>query len=327
MTAATSADDTTQPATARTEHRGDPPVPAAEPISRPGSGQPVTAITPAGQVMPVINRARAPLVRLLRSEVTWIFRRPRTWIALGMLALVPVVIAIAIKVSGGPRGNRGAALMTDLVGNGLVLPVAALTLTLALLLPLVGAMWAADAIAGEAAAGTLRGLLIAPVSRFRVLGVKAFGVATAILAACVLIALVGLVAGLLLVGSQGMVTLSGTTLSFGAALGRVAIATLWVAFQVWAVAAVALAVSACTEHPLVVMAATVSGAIVFGVLSSIPALDWLQPYLLTNQWTALADVLRDPMPTAALWHGIAEAACYMAIGLSLTLARMTTKDG
>jgi ABC-2 type transport system permease protein len=161
----------------------------------------------------------------------------------------------------------------------------------------------------------------------RLLVVKSFGVAVAVLAACVLISAVGMITGLIVIGSHGMITLSGTTLSFGAALGRVAIATGWVAVQVWAVCAVALAVSACTEHPMVVMAATLAGAIVLGVLSSIPSLDWLQPYLLTNAWSSLTDVLRDPMPTSGLLHGIAEAACYGVIGWSFALARVVTKDG
>ena len=51
-----------------------------------------------------------------------------------------------------------------------------MTLALALLLPLAVAMAAADAIAGEAAHGTLRGLLLAPVGRLRLVGMKAFGV-------------------------------------------------------------------------------------------------------------------------------------------------------
>jgi ABC-2 type transport system permease protein len=93
------------------------------------------------------------------------------------------------------------------------------------------------------------------------------------------------------------------------------------------VCAVALAVSACTEHPMVVMAATLAGAVVFGVLGSIPSLSWLQPYLLTNSWTSLVDVLRDPMPTSGLLHGLAEATAYGVIGWSLALARMVTKDG
>jgi ABC-2 type transport system permease protein len=277
---------------------------------------------------PVELRAnKAPLGRLLRSELAWVFRRPRTWISLILLALVPIVIAIGIQISGGPRGPRGASIYSAIAGNGFVLPIVALAASLTLLLPLVAAMWSADAIAGEASNGTLRGLLIAPISRVRLLGVKAFGVAVAVLAACVLVVLVGAITGLVVVGSQGMLTLSGTTLSSGAAIGRLAIAAGWVSVQVWAVGAIALAISTWTEHPLVVLAATIAGAIVFGVLSAIPALSFLQPYLLTNSWTSLIDVLRDPMPTAGLLNGLAEAGCYLVIGLSVAVARMVTRDG
>jgi hypothetical protein len=45
-----------------------------------------------------------------------------------------------------------------------------------------------------------------------------------------------------------------------------------------------------------VLASVLGGLILFGVLSAIPALEWLQPYLLTTGWTAGVDALRDPMP-------------------------------
>lgn len=269
----------------------------------------------------------APLGRLLRSELAWVFKRPRTWIALTLLALVPIVIAIGTRVGGGGPDGGGGSLIADLLGNGFVLPIVALTVTLTLLLPLVGAMWSADAIAGEASNSTLRYLLVAPVGRVRLLVIKSFGVATAVLAATVLIAVVGVITGYLVFGAHDLLTLSGTTLSFGAAIARVAIATIWVAAQVWAVCAVALAVSTLTDHPMVVMAATLAGAVVFGVLGNIPALSWLQPYLLTTSWESLTDVLRDPMPASGLWHGLAVAGCYAVIGWSLAVARMVTKDG
>jgi ABC-2 type transport system permease protein len=267
----------------------------------------------------------APIGRLLWSELTWVFKRPRTWIALTLLGLVPVVIAIGTRISG--RRGGGATIIAEMVGNGFVLPIAALSITLTLLLPLVGAMWSADALAGEASHSTLRYLLVAPVGRVRLLAVKSFGVAIAVLAASALIAVVGLIVGYLVLGNNQLLTLSGTTLSFGDALGRIAIAVGWVSVQVWAVCAIALAVSACTEHPLVVMAATIAGAVVFGVLLTVPALDFLQPYLLTDAWPSVVDVLRDPMPTSGLLHGLAEAGTYGVIGWSLALARMITKDG
>jgi ABC-2 type transport system permease protein len=290
----------------------------------------MTAATLTTTQAPALRRATsAPLGRLLRSELAWVFKRPRTWIALVLLAAVPIVIAIGTRVGAGPRGagGGGGGILGSLVGNGFVLPVVSLTVTLTLLLPLVGAMWSADALAGEASHGTLRGLLIAPVGRIRLLVVKSIGVAVAVLAATVVISAVGMVTGILVLGSHGMLTLSGTTLSFGAALGRVALAAAWVSVQVWAVAAVALAVSACTDHPMVVMAATLAGAVASGVFATVPSLDWLQPYLLTTSWTSLVDVLRDPLPTGGLVHGLAVAGCYALVGWSLALARLVTKDG
>ncbi|HEY0494426.1 MAG TPA: ABC transporter permease subunit [Kutzneria sp.] len=281
---------------------------------------------------PALDRpVRAPLGRLLVSELRWILRRPRTIIAIVLLSLVPVLIGVGTVIAGnagvGPGGDGSGSLFTILIGNGFVLPVLSLTLLLAMLLPLLGAMSAADALAGESNHGTLRGLLIAPVSRARLLGVKAFGVGTVVFIATVAIALVGLITGVVLVGTDGLITLSGNTLSFGDALARIGVSVLWVSFQVWAVAAIALAVSAFTEHPLVVMAATLAGALVFAILTVIPQLDWIQPYLLTTGWTSLTDVLRDPMPWDGLINSTLKAACYLVIGLSVAYARLASKDG
>ncbi len=88
----------------------------------------------------------------------------------------------------------------------------------------------------------------------------------------------------------------------------------------------ALAVSAWTEHPLVVLASVLGMVIVFGVLSAIPALDWLRPYLLTSGWTSGADVLRDPLPSHGLVQSTLRALCYMALGGGLTAYRMLRRD-
>lgn len=268
--------------------------------------------------------------RLYRAELRWIFRRPRTLIVLGLLTLIPIVIAIALAVgnsTGEGASNGGDALFTSAAGNALVLPVAVLAVTLSLLLPLTTAMSAGDAIAGELAQGTLRGWLLAPVSRGRLLTVKALGVATFTLASVLLMAVVGVLAGLAINGTGSLFTLSGTTLSFGAALGKIAVAVGWVTLQLWAVGAVALAISACTEHPMLVVVSVLAGTIVSTVLLQLSSVDWLHPFLLPKSWDALTDVLRDPMPSAGLTEGAVRAVCYLVIGLSLAYARITTKDG
>lgn len=294
----------------------------------------------AGPARPMAGATvtKAPLARVLGSELRWIFRRPRTLIVLGLLAVVPIAVAIGVLAANeslsaesaemGPGGGGGAELFAGLVSNGLALPIISFALTIGMLLPLLGAMNAADALAGETAHGTLRGLLIAPVSRGRLLAVKAFGVATVTLLACLLMAAVGTVTGFLVLGGDGFVTLSGSTLGVADGLLRVLLAALWVTLQIWAIAAVALAVSAFTEHPLVVMAATLGLVIAFSIAGMISSLDWLHPYLLTENWMfALTEFLRDPVGSGTLWEGVARAGCYVAIGLSVAGAKLVGKDG
>ncbi|MGW3473122.1 ABC transporter permease [Saccharopolyspora sp. NPDC000995] len=271
-------------------------------------------------------RTSAPLGRVMVAELRWVLRRPRNLLALLLLAGLPVLLGTAIAVTGGPSSRGSGSILAAVAGNGLVLPVAALVLAQSLLLPLVVAMVAADALAGEASQGTLRGLLLAPVGRVRLVGIKAFGVLVLAALAVTVVAVSGVLTGLVIVGGDGMVTLSGTTLPIGSALGRVALAAGWSAVQMAAVGAVALAISSLTEHPLVVMAATMGGLIGFGVLGTIPALDWLQPVLITTDWSAVMDVLRDPMSGDTLVTGLFRAGCYLLIGLSATIARMVTKD-
>ena len=282
--------------------------------------------------LPVPNRTNAPILRLLKAELRFVLRRPRTMIALGVAAAVPIVAGIGVSVASAPPAGSGPDQaiegIASIVGdNGLVLPVFVLLLSMTMLLPLVGTMWSADAISGEAAAGGLRNLLLAPVGRVRLLAVKAFGVAVFTLGTVAIMAAVGVVAGLVILGGDGMLTMSGTTLPFGESLGRIALLTVLVTLQVWAVAAIALAISTTTDHPLVVLSVTLGGVIVFSVLTVISSLDWLHPVLITSGWSDLADIARDPMPTDAIGDGVLRAACYILIGYSLALARMVTRDG
>jgi ABC-2 type transport system permease protein len=265
----------------------------------------------------------APTLRLLRSELRWVFRRPRTLIALAVVALVPVTMGIGLAVA---EHAEGDLLMAAATANGLVLPIVALAMSMVLLLPVVVSMSAADALAGETAHGTMRGLLLAPIGRLRLVVVKAFGVLAVACVAVAVVTVVGLLSGLLLIGGDGLLTLSGTSLGTGAALVRIAVLAAWVVVQMAAVGAVGLAVSSVTEHPLVVLAVTAGGLTVITVLAAIPALDWLHPVLLPTSWVVAADVLRDPMPLDGLLVSSYRAACYLVIGLSLTIARMATRD-
>ena len=270
-----------------------------------------------------------PWTRLLGTELRWVLRRPRTWVMLVLLGAVPVLMALGIVLADRPRRS----LLSEVTGNGLTLPVAALSLLLTLLLPLVVAVAAADAIAGESQHGTLRGLLMAPVGRLRLVTMKAFGVLVVAAVAVAVVTLSGVVAGWLMIGPPvvlttdgALLTMSGTTLSLPEALYRIVLAAAWTLGQLAAVGAVALAISAWTEHPLVVLSSVLGGLILFGVLAAIPALEPLHPWLITSGWGAAADVLRDPLPYTELVRSALVAAGYLVLGAVVLVARMLRRD-
>ena len=60
---------------------------------------------------------------LLGSELSVLFRRWRTWAMLAALAAVPVLIAVAVRVTG--RG-RGPAFLDQITSNGLFVAFTAL---------------------------------------------------------------------------------------------------------------------------------------------------------------------------------------------------------
>lgn len=275
------------------------------------------------------TRERVSLPRLLRAEVRWIFRRPRTLIVLGLLTALPVLIGVTVALTLEENVDQGsdAPVFVSAATSALALPLGTLMTLLALMLPLTVAMAGGDAIAGEQAHGSLRGWLLAPVARGRLLAVKAFGVFVVALASSALIAVAGVTTGLIINGTDGLTSMSGTSLSAGDALLRLGIAVGWATLYLMAVGAVALAVSACTEHPMLVVVGVLGGIVVSQVLLLFSSLDWLHPFLLPQSLPSLVDVLRDPMTLDNLGEGALRSLSYVVIGLGLAYARVVTRDG
>ena len=112
--------------------------------------------------------------RLLRSELSLVFGRRRNIALLVGLSLVPLLLGTVLFVTqDSALGGQGPGFVGRVTSNGLFLVVAALFMCLPFLLPLTTGIASGDAIAGEAQAGTLRYLLAVPVSRTRLLAVKA----------------------------------------------------------------------------------------------------------------------------------------------------------
>jgi ABC-2 type transport system permease protein len=278
-------------------------------------------------------RASAPprlvSTRLLRSELMLIFGRRRNWAGLAVLAAVPIIIAVAVKISppGGGGGDAdGPNFFGSITSNGLFVALAALTLELPLFLPLAMASISGDAIAGEANLGTLRYLLAVPVHRTRLLIVKYIALCLFAVSITVLVSGVGVLMGLILFGGGDMTLLSGTQIGFGAGVLRLLAVCGYLTICLCGMAAIGLFVSSLTEQPIGATIATMILTLGSFILDNIPQLDWLHPYLLTHSWLGFGDLLRDPIAWDGIREGVVRAGVYALIFGTAAWARFSTKD-
>ena len=276
---------------------------------------------------PAVRRPPVVSTRFLRSELGMVFGRRRNLAILAVLAGIPIVIAIAIKVTAPVNDGRdGPPFLFSITANGIFVALTALTVVLPLFLPLAVAVVAGESVAGEASLGTLRYLLVVPVSRTRLLAVKYAGALAYCLAAAFVVAVVGTLIGALLFPIGPVTLLSGTQVSYGAGLARLLLVALYIAAMMAGLAAIGLFVSTLTESAIAAMATTAILAVLSQVLNQVPQLDWLAPWLFSHYWLDYGDLLRDPIATGAVTKGLAATAAYVLIFGSLAWSRITTKD-
>ncbi|UFR02935.1 ABC transporter permease [Streptomyces sp. Go40/10] len=269
---------------------------------------------------------------LLRSELVTTVRRWRTLALLGVLAAVPVLVGIAVRIetrgggSAGGGSGEGPAFITQITNNGLFLVFTALAATLPFFLPMAVGVVAGDAIAGEAGAGTLRYLLVAPAGRTRLLLTKYATVLAFCLLATLVVAVSALIVGSLLFPMGELTTISGTRISFAEGLGRALLIALVVAASLVGVAALGLFVSTLTNSGIAAMATTVGLVITVQIVDQIPQLHALQPYLFSHYWLSFADLMRDPVYWDDLVRNLGLQGLYAVVFGSAAWARFTAKD-
>ncbi|NKI40728.1 ABC transporter permease [Streptomyces physcomitrii] len=294
------------------------------------------AEAPAAGTAPGRAPARRRPGGLLRSELLTTFRRWRTLALLGVLAAVPVLFGIAVKVEtadggslgggGGGGEEAGPAFISQVTNNGLFLVFTALAATLPFFLPMAVGVIAGDALAGEANAGTLRYLLVAPAGRTRLLLTKYATTLVFCLAATLVVALSALAVGAALFPMGELTTISGTRIGFGEGLERALLIALVVAASLVGVAAIGLFLSTLTSSGIAAMATTVGLLITVQILDQIPQLHAVQPYFFSHYWLSFADLMREPVYWDEITRNLGLQAVYAAVFGSAAWARFTTKD-
>jgi ABC-2 type transport system permease protein len=271
-------------------------------------------------------------LRFFANELRVTFFRRRNQLLLLVAALFPLLIGIGLKAAsprgGGGRGPSasGAAYFSQLAGNGVFLTFVALSLLLILVMPVVVGVISGDSIAGESGYGTLRYLLAVPAGRTRLLAVKYAAIVVWAVTVTFVVTAISLVVGVALFGAGPVTLLSGTTVSLADGLLHVLWVTLYVCAAMAAFGAIALAISTFTEHAIGAIAAALIIVVASEVVDNIPQFASVAPYIPTHWWLSFDSVLRSPIDTTTLWHGLLSFAVYAVLFLSIAWARFTSAD-
>jgi ABC-2 type transport system permease protein len=266
---------------------------------------------------------------VIAVELRKLFRRPRTWVTIGLLNALPVLVAVLLALTDlAPRPGEGPVFLSAVLTNGTLYPLAALAIVLPLFLPIAVALIAGDSVAGEAQAGTLRYLLARPAGRTRLLVAKLVSVFAFVLATVLVVAVVGYVVGQLLFDVQpiGGTSLSGTSLTSSQIAGRTVLAIGYVTVSMLGVAAFALFFSTLTDSPLAAMLGALGILVASSLLFTLDAASSFAPYLPTRYWLAFVDFFREPIEWRDIVRGLALQGVYVGVLLGAAWANFATKD-
>jgi len=272
------------------------------------------------------------MAALFRTEMVKQWRRRRTYLVLATTVVVPVVIAIAVKVNPptltfqqGPVQQFPAFVDR----TGLFLPVVSLQFMSQFLLVLIVALFAGDVVASEASWGNLRAMLTRPVGRGRLLAAKAGAAALMGVVATALIVLTGLVVGTILFGWHPLnISIFGTAghQTQLHVVANLALAGAYVLWSVAGVAALAFLASTITDSPSGALFAGFGLYVVSQILNNLSSLDpvsFVLPTHYQNSWTGL---FIDNGPTRNMLHGVLLQVPYVVVFGGLAWWHFRRKD-
>jgi ABC-2 type transport system permease protein len=215
---------------------------------------------------------------ILRIELFKIFKRPRTFISFGAIAVIVLLVQLALKVNGKDfielytdSQSDTFYIPYDKMLNGYFVCVAVLHMIL-IHVPLLIALIAGDMISGEANLGTLRLLGSKPVTRTELILAKFSASTVYVVLLLIWMALLAVLGSILLFGKGDLVVfkeMDWHQMNYYDVLWRFFAAFIFAALALTTIAAMAMMFSVFSENSLGPIVATVCVVIVFTIIQQL----------------------------------------------------------
>ncbi|MEY2570863.1 MAG: type transport system permease protein [Acidimicrobiaceae bacterium] len=266
---------------------------------------------------------------MIRVEFIRQLRRARTWGHIAAISIVPILVGIANYTQGRGRHRQELNLYFLGTNNAVNFGIFLLLIMKDFFIVVVIASLAGESVSGEASWGTLRYLLIRPVSRVRLILSKLFVSAVLAFAVTLLVSVIALVVGtaffglhdVYLIGEQG----SFSIVSVSEGLSRFALGAGYVAMCTMFVVAVGIFLSTLTDSTAGAVVGTIVVVVTCGVLLAVPSLEGIKPVVPTNYWGQYNGIF-NPTITTDLWKGLVSSAVWSTAFSIAALLRFQRKD-
>lgn len=261
-------------------------------------------------------RLRRPsTLTVWRWELRKLISQKRTYLGLGLGVVLPLIFVLIEHLHVHRQREHGNIYASHITQSGLATPVLMLLFESAFFLPLIASLVAGDVVAAEDGNGTLKTILTRSVDRGQVFAAKTLAAFFYAAIAVFLSAAVATAAGVASWGFHDVITFSGSVVPAGEGLALVFAANACYLIPLLTVACIGVLLSTATRNSAASVVGAVGFVILLYIVSGIPGIESVRPYLLTEQFQAWQGLLRTPTYWAPIAHSAWVCALYAAPAL------------
>ncbi len=260
---------------------------------------------------PPTARRRPSTLTVWRWELRKLVSQKRTYLGLGLAVILPLIFVLVERLHNNNHDHsRDNIFASHITQSGLATPVLMLLFLSVFMLPLIAALVAGDIVAAEDGNGTLKTILTRSVDRGQILAAKTLAAMTYATIAVFLSAAVATAAGVASWGFNHVITFSGSVVPASEGLLLVFAANACYLIPLLTVTSIGVLLSTTTRNSAAAVVGTVGFVILLYIVSGIPGIEGIKPYLLTEQFESWQGLLRTPTDWAPIGHSAWVCALY-----------------
>ena len=276
------------------------------------------------------------LLKNIYNEFIKILSKPRSYIGIGALTLLILIILFAMKLDGSSFISFVTSSFEQTLSfNGTILNgnlIAFIILQMLIVhIPLLVALVTGDLISGEAAMGTVRMLATKPISRTKIVLSKFIAGAAYIFILTLWLIFLALFVSKFIFGSGDLIVLNSeglVILKEHDILWRYGLSFIVAYLSLLTVSSVSICLSAFTDNSIGPIVSTMAIIILFTIIGTmdVTVFDYIKPLLFTTHMASWRSFFEDPVPYSKIINSIVILLIHNILLVSIAIFKFNKKD-